>query len=67
MKCEKFTDDRRQTTDDGRQVMAFGPGELKKVPHVNSEVLVHLKNIESPAYCLFSSLISHNAKGKQEL
>jgi hypothetical protein len=26
-----------------------------------------LKNIESPAYCLFSSLISHNAKGKQEL
>ena len=23
MKCEKFTDDRHQTTDDGRQVMAI--------------------------------------------
>jgi hypothetical protein len=23
LKCEKFTDDRRQTTDDGRQVMAI--------------------------------------------
>ena len=33
MKCEKFTDDRQQTTDDGRQVMAIvhldRPGELK--------------------------------------
>jgi hypothetical protein len=23
LKCEKFTDDRQQTTDDGRQVMAI--------------------------------------------
>ena len=35
MKCEKFTDDRQQTTDNGRQVMAIvhldqGSGELKR-------------------------------------